>query len=60
MDETNEGLPIAGSGTKQLLMDETDEEIHTRWCTKQLLMDETNEGLPIPDEVQTTIDGRDT
>ena len=33
-------------------MDETDEEIHTRWCTKQPLMDKTNEGLPIPAEVQ--------
>ena len=33
-------------------MDERDEEIHTRWCTKQLLIDETNEGLPISDDVQ--------
>ena len=44
-------------GTKQLLMDERDKKIHTRWCTTQLLMDETNEGLPIPDHIQTTVDG---
>ena len=25
--------------------DETDEEIHTRWCAKQLLMDETDEEI---------------
>ena len=37
---------------KQLLMDEGDEGIHTRWCTKQLLMHETNKGLPIPDNVE--------
>ena len=43
--------------TKEMMMDETDKEIHTRWCTKQLLMDETNEGLPMPDHVQTTVDG---
>ena len=40
-----------------MLMDETDEGIHTRWYTKQLLMDATNEGLPIPDDAQTTVDG---
>ena len=38
-------------------MDEADEGIHTRWYTKQLLMDVTNEGLPIQDDVQTTVDG---
>ena len=37
---------------KQLLMDEIDEEIHTRWCAKQPLMHESKEGLPIVDEVQ--------
>ena len=45
---------------KKLLMDKTDKEkIHTRWCTKQLLMDDTNEGLPIPVDVQTTVDWRE-
>ena len=57
MDETNEGLTIPDDVQKQLLMDETDKEIHTRRCTKQLLMDETNEGLLITDHVQTTVDG---
>ena len=32
-------------------MAETDEGIHNRWSTKQLLMDDTK-GLPIPDDVQ--------
>ena len=39
-------------GTKHMLMDETGEGIHTRYCAKQVLMDETNEGIPIPHEVQ--------
>ena len=37
---------------KKLLMNERDEKIHTRWCTKQLLTYETNKGLHIPDSVQ--------
>ena len=40
-------------------MDETDKEIDSRCCTKQLLMNETNEGLPIPDDVETTVDARE-
>ena len=37
---------------EQLLMGETEQWIHTRWCSKQLLMDDANEGLPMPDDVQ--------
>ena len=31
---------------KQMLIDDTNEGIHTRWRMNQLLMEETNEGLP--------------
>ena len=56
-DETDE--EYHSRCTKQLWMEEAHERIHTRWCTKQLLMDVANEGLPISDDVQTTVDGRE-